>query len=100
MQKGANLIQVTPLVNQTANNQPRFRLAQFQNKCGKSATIQLVPKPKTARYGPFNQYGAFYIMPPMPGIPPPPSGAAGLSSGASATIASVVTIKPAIEPAA
>src|SRR5690554_7166040 len=44
--------------------------------------------------------GAYtYIMPPMPGTPwswP----AAGLSSGRSAIMASVVIIRPAIEPAA
>jgi hypothetical protein len=46
-----------------------------------------------------------YIMPPIPPIPPisgipPPMPPAPFSSGISATIASVVIIRPAIEPAA
>ena len=52
-----------------------------------------------------SSYKRRYIMPPIPPIPPiPPSmppgiGGAGLSSGASLTIASVVIIRPEIEAA-
>ena len=44
----------------------------------------------------------FYIMPPIPPIPPMSgiAGAAAASSGNSDTIASVVIINPATEPAA
>ena len=40
-----------------------------------------------------------YIMPPMPPMPPPPGMAGAGSFGSSATMASVVTRRPATEPA-
>ena len=58
-------------------------------------------KKNPAEAGSFELPKAAYIMPPMPPMPPPMSGiaGAGLSSGTSATIASVVINRPAMEAA-
>lgn len=56
----------------------------------------ITPKKALPKQGFLFRKTADYIMPPISGGP---AGMAGLSSGSSATMASVVIIKPAIEAA-